>query len=114
MLPILVFAFTIFKFVLSVQKESGKDRIHALEGSLHTVHALMVSLESKPNPKLRLTIHVLSPDKKNLIQALDYVGDQRKTKTAGRITPANCGIIGKALSEGKLACGSRKSENHET
>ncbi len=113
LLPAFLLAFAVAKFALAWRKERGLDRIHSLEGALHTLHRLLTDYApTTPNPKLRLTVHGLSADKQVLIQALDYVGDQRAKKTKGRRTRANCGIIGRALQTKELAVGKRPTENY--
>jgi hypothetical protein len=100
-------------FVLHFQKEREKSP-HDLESSLHALQSIvLVGLaDGEPDPNVRVTIHVpRSADK--LEQVLDYVGNQRRTGTAGRLFPAHCGIIGKAFRTKKACIGSRKTTDQE-
>lgn len=87
--------FNIVKAGLQWKSKDTKDSPHELEGCLSTLYAILIT-EGQADPGLRITVHVPREDGQNLVQALGYVGSQRKPKTAGRVTPVSCGITGRA------------------
>lgn len=106
--PVMVLILSARKFIQGMIKDSSEDHVHALEGALHVTHQLLMVCDNiASDPKLRITIHAVSGN--CLVQVLDYVGNQRSKRTAGRHTPANCGIIGLALKNKELATGNRMS-----
>lgn len=116
-IPVIAVLTTFIKLWLNDQKERGEVRVNALEGALHTLHRMLLDADTVPvgaDPKLRLTIHSPSKDEKELIQLLDYVGDQRKKKTAGRRTQSNCGVIGLAFGSKEMATGKRENPDRES
>lgn len=93
-----------------------------LEGCLTPLYNLLNFVHEGTDPKLRITIHIPIKDKEgseSLEQLLDYVGDQRKPNTKGRVFPVGSGIIGKlyrecsATSDHRYLHSQRKHENHE-
>lgn len=105
---------SIVKVLATVKAENNEDQIHSLEGCLHTLHAfLMETVHDDTDPGIRITIHVPTKKGDELIQVLDYIGNQRATKTAGRRFKVQSGIIGLAYREGKVLCASRVKASHE-
>jgi hypothetical protein len=99
------------KGVQRYRRESAKNSTHDLAGCLHTMNAVLLGDSDSKTVGLRSTVHV--PDGSDLVQALDYVGDQRKKNTQGRRMPVNVGAIGKALREKSISCACRTTDNHE-
>jgi hypothetical protein len=90
--------------------------VHDLEGCLHTLETILLGPDLEPSRRsaagLRLTIHV--PDGKgNLVQAMNYVGDQRGGG-AGRSMPENVGIVGQAYRQARLEPALQVLEDHRT
>jgi hypothetical protein len=116
LLPLVVLGATIWKSYLNWRKDSSESQISALEGALHVMNRLILDadvISPTFNPKLRLTIHVPEPDGDDLIQLLDYVGNQRRKNTAGRKTRGLCGVIGEAKRTQRIAVGSRIDPDYE-
>jgi hypothetical protein len=100
----------ITKAVLGYKAQKSKSSMHDLAGCLHTLNGIL--LADDKNAGLRATVHV--PDGEDqLVQVLDYVGDNRKPKTEGRRRPINCGVIGKACREREAFCGHRTTDKYE-
>lgn len=96
------------------QKEAGRAP-HLLETGLHVLYAelqIAQEVDSEFDHGLRITVHVpISGDR--LQQVLDYVGDQRDGKrAAGRVFPANAGIVGRALQRQRAVTSRRRSHNY--
>lgn len=96
------------------QKEAGRSP-HLLETGLHVLYEelqIAQEVDSEFDHGLRLTVHIpISGDR--LQQVVDYVGDQRDGKrTAGRVFPANTGIVGRALQAGRAVASSRRNDNY--
>jgi len=51
------------------------------------------------DPRIRITVLIPVNNGRDLEQVLDYVGDARGGKTAGRVFPAQSGIAGRAFRE---------------
>lgn len=114
--PLIATLATGWRCYLNWLKDSAAAQIHALEGALHVLNQCLLDTSASstaPPPKLRLTIHVPTPDGQHLVQLLDYVGDQRRKKTKGRKTRANCGVIGEALRTKGMSRGSREDPDYE-
>jgi hypothetical protein len=93
-------------------QQKQKDGVHDLAGCLHTLNAILLGSEDNSSAGLRSTVHV--PDGSGqLVQALDYVGDQRKKKTKGRKMPIYCGVVGRACRERAAFSGSRTTDVHD-
>lgn len=91
--------------------------LHDLQGCLHTLETVLLGLDLESQRRaaagLRLTVHV--PDGKgNLVQVMNYVGDQRGRRGAGRTMPENVGIVGQAYRQAKLEPGLQVLEDHRT
>lgn len=78
-----------------MRQKAVQDSPHELEGCLYTLHDILITA-GQTDPGLRITVHVPRGDGKHLVQALGYVGSQRKQTTVGRLTPVSCGITGRA------------------
>lgn len=94
----------------------GRDQsLHDLEGCLHTLETILLGPDLEPSRRstagLRLTVHV--PDGSgNLVQAMNYIGDQRGSGGAGRCMPENVGIVGQAYRQAKLEPTLQVLEDH--
>lgn len=112
---IAIAVFNIIKASLQWRQKNVKESPHELEGCLYTLHDILnLSVPvAQPDPGLRITVHVLSGDGRYLVQALGYVGSQRKKATAGRQTPISCGITGKAYRLKEAVRLQRASDNYE-
>lgn len=108
----MTFVFAVGKSILKLIEEYGREKAHELEACLHCLLALL-SNPSTAQAKLRLTIHIPTSDKHKYQQALPYVGDQRRQGGVGRTFPIHCGIVGKALREGKAYALDRKTVDTE-
>jgi hypothetical protein len=73
--------------------------VHELAGCLHAVNAVLLGGADPKTVALRSTVWVPDKGQKELVQALDYVGDQRKKKTLGRRMKVEVGAVGKAFLE---------------
>ena len=99
-------------------RQLQRDRsLHDLEGCLHTLETILLGTDLAPPRRaevgLRLAIHV--PDGTgNLVQAMNYVGDQRSGGGAGRSMPENVGIVGQAYRQAKLEPTLQVLEDHRT
>lgn len=123
LLAIAVSLVLLLKIRFSYKQEAAKEAesLNALEGALHTLHSILIryaSIHAKP-PQLRITIHAVvqpkrGPGDAELVQLVDYVGDQRKKKTAWRKSPINGGIIGEVMLTKELAVGKRTDPSTET
>jgi putative methionine-R-sulfoxide reductase with GAF domain len=107
---------TITKHVVMWWGTEAKRSPDAIESCLHLMHDILIAgrPENAGDPKLRLTVHVPCDDGRNLMQILDYVGDQRRKRTMGRKFPVGSGIIGKAFREKQFISASRTNDNYET
>jgi len=94
--------------------QARKETLHDLAGCLHTLLAVLTFAaqavyeaehyedEDAPpfnDPRIRITVLVPINDGQDLEQVLDYVGDPRGGKTAGRVFPAQSGISGRTFRE---------------
>jgi hypothetical protein len=107
---------TIIKIVIAYRQNVAKESVHELSGCLHTLHGVLSAGVHPPlDPRLRITIHVPTTDKRQLQQVTEYVGDERAGDgKAGRYFPSNCGIIGRAFQEKRdVLAASRVSGNTE-
>lgn len=97
-------------WIVKAQEQS----VHSLEGCLHALHGILVANHQKgqKDPQLRLTIHVPKGEKE-LQQLINYVGDQRKPNTVGRVFSVHGGIIGFVYRTRKYSVARRKNENYE-
>jgi hypothetical protein len=108
----LALGFQLMKLRRTYAQQIARDGIHDLAGCLHTLNAILIGGEKEVEKVgLRSTVHVTVG--KDLVQALDYVGDQRKKNTQGRRMPVNCGVIGKACREKDVFFGSRTADSYE-
>ena len=79
------------KTVIKYRHDASKKSLHDLAGCLHTLNAILAGAFDEKKLGLRSTVWVPSADKQELIQALDYVGNQRKKNKAGRKSPQRSG-----------------------
>jgi len=110
-----VFAFTVAKTLLQIRASADRESLHDLAGCLHTLRAVLLLGEDTAvdaDPRLRLTVLAPTESGKELEQVLDYVGDPRGGRTAGRRFPVQSGISGKAYREKKAYAGTR-SDNYD-
>ena len=94
---VLTCALTVARAGVTWARQARRESLHELRGCLMTLHALLVEPDrpgEDARTGLRLTVHVPSRDHRELVQVLDYVGDGRGGKTAGRRLPIHCGIAG--------------------
>jgi hypothetical protein len=109
-------ALTITRAGVAWAKQSRRESLHELRGCLMTLHALLVETD-RPGEEtrvgLRLTVHVPSPDHRELVQVLDYVGDGRGGRTAGRRLPVHCGIAGHVYRTGDAYHAQRQDGDYE-
>ena len=78
-----------------------EDNAHALDGVLHTLHAILH--ERSQNPELislRVCIFVIGKQSDTVFQLTNYVGDG-PAHGAGRIMPIRAGVVGKAFRTGE-------------
>lgn len=110
-----------FKARATYGQQAQKESVHELQGCLQTLETVLLGPDLEPAKRqragLRLTVHI--PDGNSLVQAMDYVGDQRTPKGAGRRLPENMGVIGQAYQQAKLTgsieihCEYRASEDYD-
>lgn len=102
------------KLIATARSSGNEDQIHSLEGCLHTLHAMLLStVQDDSEPNIRVTVHVPCAKKDELIQVLDYVGDQRAKNTAGRRFKVQSGIVGLAYRNGEMHFASRQNDDYE-
>lgn len=128
MMALALFALTVhaLKARRTYRDQLEKDSIHELRGCLMTLDAVLLGPDLDPARRtavgLRLTIHI--PDgEDSLVQALDYVGDQRLPAGGGvgRRLSSNVGIVGRAYRQAQLdpdapqsiLSDSRETENYD-
>ncbi|MGV3519081.1 GAF domain-containing protein [Luteitalea sp.] len=113
---VLTCVFTITRAVVAWTKQARRESLHELRGCLMTLHALLVETD-RPGEVvrtgLRLTVHVPSADHRELVQVLDYVGDTRGGRTAGRRLPVHCGIAGHVYRTGDAYHAQRQDGDYE-
>lgn len=105
----------IVRATLAFRIEAKKTSLHELQGCLLTIHALLVETDDPDEEKragLRLTVHV-PIDAHHLEQVLDYVGDARRGRTAGRRFLMESGIAGMVYRSGDAFLGKRESDDYE-
>jgi hypothetical protein len=111
---VLAAALGITSSLLEVREEARKDSVYELEGCLET---LLSILNPPGDPEydrgLRATLHVQDDDGQSFVQVVDYVGDNRMPKTAGRKFRSSAGLAGRVLKSGEAYAASRASQNHE-
>jgi GAF domain-containing protein len=108
-------AFGIVGAGMEVRTEAGKETVHELEGCLET---LLSILNPPGHPEydkgLRATLHVAVERGASFLQVVDYVGDDRMPKTAGRRFRSTAGLAGRVLRNGSPYAASRSVANHES
>jgi hypothetical protein len=109
-------ALTVTRAAVTWARQARRESLHELRGCLMTLHALLVE-PGHPGEEaragLRLTVHVPSRDHRELVQVLDYVGDGRGGKTAGRRLPVHCGIAGHVYRTGDAYHAQRQDGDYE-
>jgi hypothetical protein len=95
------------KAYVGLLKEMQRASSHDLEGALHTLETVLLGPDLEPAKRvatgLRLTVYVPDPQTSgSLIQAMDYVGCQRKIGTLGRRVAEGEGVVGRAFRMAKL------------
>jgi len=114
LLGVVLFVLTTVKLTVIWWTKEKLRSAHRLESSLYALHAILSSDADEANPpKLRVTIHVPTPNEKELEQVLDYVGDSRAGATAGRKFSVSCGIIGEAFRRKETLAATRQSADTE-
>ncbi len=91
------------KAIVQRRQQRAKESPSDLEGCLHVLRSVLlmdVSL-TRPDPQLRITIHLPTPDGSHLEQAVEYVGNNRGGSTKGRKFKSGAGIIGRCYRERK-------------
>ena len=109
-------ALTVARAGATWSKQARRESLHELRGCLMTLHALLVETdrpEEEARTGLRLTVHVPSRDNRELLQVLDYVGDARGGRTAGRRLPIHCGIAGHVYRTGDAYHARREDGDYE-
>lgn len=116
--------FLVAVFLVSVAKEAvlwwcqqEQESPHALEGSLHTLHALLLATQGSNDldPNLRITVHCPIDKGQMLQQIVEYVGYRRdNAPQIGRKFRAQSGIIGKAFREGDVCFADRENDDYES
>jgi hypothetical protein len=100
---------------LEVRRDSRKDSVHELEGCLETLLSILNPPgDPEYDPGLRATLHVAVDRRQHFMQVVDYVGDDRLPKTAGRKFRSSAGLAGLVLRTGCAYSASRTVPNHET
>ena len=104
----------IVRAALEVHREARKETVHELEGCLET---LLSILNPPGDPEydrgLRATLHRAVDRGEKFLQVIDYVGDDRLPKTAGRKFRSRAGLAGRVLRTGSAYSASRTHANHE-
>ncbi|BCS30820.1 hypothetical protein TBR22_A00200 [Luteitalea sp. TBR-22] len=109
-------ALTITRAGVAWTRDARRESIHELRGCLMTLHALLVESDragEEARVGLRLTVHVPTADHRELVQVLDYVGDGRGGRTAGRRLPVHCGIAGHVYRTGDAYHARREDADYE-
>jgi hypothetical protein len=110
-----VCALSILRAVVTYRQQAKRESLHELEGCLMTIHAILAEDDSPDCQKeagLRLTVHVAISDHQ-LQQVLDYVGDERGGRSAGRVFPMQSGIAGHVYRMGRPFAARRSEEDYE-
>lgn len=110
-----VCALSILRAIVAYRYESKKRSLHELEGCLMIIHAVLAEDDRPDGQKevgLRLTVHVAIDDHR-LQQVLDYVGDERGGRTAGRVFPVQSGIAGLVYRTREAFAAERFEEGYE-
>jgi hypothetical protein len=113
---VLTCVLTVTRAGVTWARQARRESLHELRGCLMTLHALLVETdrtEEEARVGLRLTVHVPTRDNRELLQVLDYVGDGRGGKTAGRRLPVHCGIAGHVYRTGDAYHARREDADHE-
>jgi hypothetical protein len=111
-----VCALSVVRAILSYRTQAARESLHELQGCLMTLHSLLVDTEQPDEVSrhgLRLTVHVLQSDGSHLQQVLDYVGDPRGGRTAGRRFSVHCGIAGHVYRTREPHQAQRQNVDHE-
>lgn len=106
---------SILRAIINYRQQARRDSLHELEGCLMTLHAILVEDDNPDRDKqdgLRLTVHV-AIDANRLQQVMDYVGDGRGGKTAGRVFLMQSGIAGRVYRTGESFAAERFEEDSE-
>jgi hypothetical protein len=109
-------ALTVARAAVMWARQARRESLHELRGCLMTLHALLVETdrpEEEARIGLRLTVHVPTRDNRELLQVLDYVGDSRGGRTAGRRLPVHCGIAGHVYRTGDAYHARREDADYE-
>jgi hypothetical protein len=100
--------------VVSITKAAQRENVEELEGCLETLVSIVNPPDSDDyDPGFRATLHVSVNRGKEFVQVVDYVGDDRAGKTAGRKFRGDAGLAAKVLSDGEAYAASRDFPNHE-
>lgn len=100
--------------VVSITKAAQRENVDELEGCLETLVSMVNPPDSEEyDPGFRATLHVSVNHGAEFVQVVDYVGDDRAGKTAGRKFRATAGLAGWVLSDGEAYAASRDFPNHE-
>lgn len=101
--------------MMKIARSAQHESLHELTGCLETLIAI-VNPPSGPDydPGLRATLHVSIDEGARFEQVLDYVGDDRAGRTAGRKLPGDAGLLAIVLQTRTGIAASREIANHET
>lgn len=109
-----VFLLTALKLFTVWQAKEAQGGPQRLESSLYALHTILTNdVPETKDPKLRITLHIPAGDSGQLEQVVDYVGNDRAGRTAGRRFPVNAGIIGLAYRQREAAVETRQSKDTE-
>jgi hypothetical protein len=100
--------------VVAITEEARKESVHELAGCLETLLAIINPPTAPDYDRgIRATLHRSIDGEEAFEQVLDYVGDDRAGRTAGRRLPGNAGLIGKVIASREAIAVSRTVANHE-
>ena len=100
--------------LVAVKRETEQQSVHELSGCLETLLAIVNPPTAPDYDKgIRATLHRAGGKTEPFEQVLDYVGDSRAGRTAGRRLPRGAGLIAQVLKDGKAVALSREVNNHE-
>ena len=108
-----IFIASLAKALVAWQRDDNRESPRDLAGCLHTVNSILIGTWDEETPNLRSTVHVPINDGQRLQQVMEYVGNLRTKRAAGRTFPAQSGVIGIALRRKEYCYGHRINTNHE-
>lgn len=98
---------------LQFAKNDRAEELHELHGCLLTLYHMLCGVVDCRAGHVRITVHVAERSGTRLVQALDYVGDDRGGQTAGRRFPVQSGITGRSFREGAMLSARRNGATQE-